>query len=189
MDTLMGLMMGIGLSAACGFRVFVPLLGMSIATMSGHLSLAQEFQWIGSWPALVTFGAATILEIAAYYIPWIDNLMDSVATPAATIAGTVTTASMGSDLSPLLHWALALVAGGGVATAVQGGTVALRAKSTGITQGSTNFVVSTGELAGSIFMTILAIVFPVACFVVVVWICYKLIRMLTQFPIFRRKPA
>lgn len=74
METLLGLMIGIGLSAACGFRVFVPLPGMSIAALSGYLSLSPEFEWIGTWPALIAFATATVLEIAAYYIPWVDNI-------------------------------------------------------------------------------------------------------------------
>src|SRR6266446_2543792 len=104
METLLSIFVGIGLSAACGFRVFVPLLVMSIAAASGHLTLAQGFQWIGSYPALVAFSVATLLEIAGYYIPWVDHFLDAVATPAAIIAGTIVTASMVSGMSPFLKW-------------------------------------------------------------------------------------
>ena len=83
METLLAISLGIGLSAACGFRVFVPLLVMSVASLSGHLTLAPGFQWIGSYPALVTFSVATFAEIAGYYIPWVDHLLDTIATPAA----------------------------------------------------------------------------------------------------------
>jgi hypothetical protein len=93
-ETLFGLMIGIGLSAACGFRVFVPLFGMAVANHSGHLALSPGFEWIGSWPAIVAFGTATLLEIGAYWIPWLDNLMDAAVTPVVIVAGTLTTASM-----------------------------------------------------------------------------------------------
>src|SRR5438067_10477668 len=112
MDTVLGIMAGIGLSAACGFRVFVPLLVMSVAAISGHLTLAPGFQWIGSYPALNAFSVATGLEVAGYYIPWLDNFLDSISTPAAIIAGTIITASMVTGLSPFLKWTLASIAGG-----------------------------------------------------------------------------
>src|SRR5580765_6236286 len=98
MDTLTSIFLGIGLSAACGFRVFVPMLVMSVASLSGHLTLAPGFQWIATYPALITFSVATAVEIAGYYIPWLDHLLDTMATPAAVIAGTIITASMVSGM-------------------------------------------------------------------------------------------
>src|SRR5437764_9696014 len=123
METLLSICVGIGLSAACGFRVFVPLVIMSVAALTGHLTLARGFEWIGSYPALVAFAVATCLEIAGYYIPWVDHLLDTVATPAAIIAGTLVSASLVADVSPLLRWALAIIAGGGAAGMVQATTV------------------------------------------------------------------
>src|SRR5579859_1441024 len=115
MDTLLSVCIGIGLSAACGFRVFVPLLVMNIASLSGHLTLAHSFEWIGSYPALIAFSVATCVEIAGYYIPWVDHALDTIATPAAIVAGTLVTASVVSDMSPFLKWTLAAIAGGGAA--------------------------------------------------------------------------
>ena len=161
MDLLMGLMIGVGLSAACGFRVFVPILGMSIANLAGHLTLSSGFEWIGTWPTLIALATATILEIIAYYIPWVDNIMDTVATPAAVIAGTIVTASQLGDVSTLLKWSLAIVAGGGASSAIQASTVVARIASTGTTGGLGNFVVSSLELFSAILMTVLAIVLPV----------------------------
>src|SRR6059058_5562952 len=102
MDTALSICVGIGLSAACGFRVFVPLLIMSIASLSGHLTLAASFQWIGTYPALLTFAVATLLEITGYFIPWVDHALDTIATPAAIVAGTIVTASVVTGMSPLL---------------------------------------------------------------------------------------
>jgi hypothetical protein len=78
METILGLIIGIGLSAACGFRVFVPLLGLSLAALTGHLDLSPGFEWIGSWVAFLAFATATVLEIGAYSIPWFDHLMDTL---------------------------------------------------------------------------------------------------------------
>lgn len=168
METLMSVMLGIGLSAACGFRVFVPLLAMSIASLSGHLTLAHGFEWVGSYPALVMFSVATCLEIAGYYIPWLDHLLDTMATPAAIVAGVMVSASLVTGMSPLLKWTLAVIAGGGAAGLVQGATVVTRGASTATTGGLGNPVVATLELAGSVIMSVLAITVPVAAVAVLV---------------------
>jgi len=167
METILSICLGIGLSAACGFRVFVPLLVMSIAAHSGHLTLAKSFAWVGTDAGLVTLAVATALEIAAYYVPWVDNLLDTIATPAAVVAGTVITASMVTGMSPMLKWTLALVAGGGVAAAVQGTTVLARGASSLGTGGVGNPLVATAELAGSLLTSVLAILAPVFLVLVV----------------------
>ena len=162
METVLSLLIGIGLSAACGFRVFVPLLVVSIAANTGHLTLAKSFAWMGSDTALIAFAVATVLEITAYYIPWLDNLLDTVASPAAVVAGTIITASLVADLSPFLKWTLAVIAGGGVAGLVQGTTVFTRATSTATTGGFANPILATAELGGSVVTSIMSIVAPVA---------------------------
>lgn len=87
METILGLCIGVGLSAACGFRVFVPLLVMSIATLLGWHEPAKGFEWLAIPSVCAALGFATICEIAAYYVPWVDNLLDTIATPAAVVAG------------------------------------------------------------------------------------------------------
>jgi hypothetical protein len=176
METLMGIAVGIGLSAACGFRVFVPLLVMNLASLAGQLHLSPGFAWIGSSYATVAFGAATIVEVLGYYIPWLDHALDVIATPAAIIAGTVATASMAADMSPFLKWTLSLIAGGGVAGLVQGTTVALRATSLVSTAGIGNPVLSTSELVGSVITALLAIFVPLLCLACIVLLCILVIR-------------
>src|SRR5437899_2769748 len=107
-EEILSVLAGIGLSAACGFRVFLPLLILSIAAVSGHVELSHGLEWIGTWPALLTFATATILEIAAYYVPWLDHALDVIATPAAVVAGTLVTASLVVDMPPALKWSVAL---------------------------------------------------------------------------------
>lgn len=161
-ETLTGLLIGIGLSAACGFRVFVPMLVTSIAAHAGHLKLTAGFAWLGSDMALVAFSIATVLEIGAYYVPWLDNLLDSIATPAAVVAGTVVTGAMVGDMSPILKWSLAAIAGGGTAAVVQGATVLARGASTALTGGLGNPLLATAELGGSVVMGVLAVLAPIA---------------------------
>jgi len=161
METLLSICIGIGLSAACGFRVFVPLLVMNIASLSGHLTLAPGFAWIGSYPALVAFSVATVLEVAGYYVPWVDHLLDTIATPAAVVAGILVTASMVTGMSPFLKWSLAIIAGGGAAGLVQGTTVLTRGASTATTGGLANPLFATIELGGAVATSLVAILVPV----------------------------
>lgn len=180
MEVLLSVCLGIGLSAACGFRIFVPLLVMSIAANSGHLQLAPSFAWIGSPAAVVSFGVATVLEITAYYVPWLDHFLDTLATPSAIVAGTIVTASMVSGVSPMLKWTLAVIAGGGIAGAVQTTTVLARGLSFATTGGLGNPLVATAELGGSILTSIAAILAPFFAIALVVILfaimTYKLLR-------------
>jgi len=161
MEIVLGLAAGIGLSAATGFRIFVPFLVMSAAAHSGHLDLSPGFDWLGSMPALIALSVATVLEITAYYVPWLDNLLDTVATPAAVVAGTIATAAVVGDMSPFLRWTIAAIAGGGVAGIIQTSTTLLRGTSSLTTGGLANPLVATGELAGSAATSVMALSLPV----------------------------
>ena len=165
MEWMLGIAIGIGLAAACGFRVFLPPLVLSVAALSGHLYLAPGFQWMGTWPALTAFAVATALEVAAYYIPWVDNLLDTAATPIAVVAGIVMAASCITDVSPFLKWTLAVIAGGGAAGLVQILTVKTRALSSLFTGGLANWVVSTVETVSSTVLSILVVLIPLFAFI------------------------
>jgi len=188
MDTFLGIAVGLGLSAACGFRVFVPLLVMNLASLGGQLHLASGLAWIGSYYATVAFATATIVEVFGYYIPWVDHALDVAATPAAIIAGTLTTASLVTDMSPFLKWTLALIAGGGIAGLVQGTTVSLRATSLASTAGLANPLVSTLELVGSIVIAVLAILVPILCLALIGFLCVLVIRKAGRL-VFGKKPS
>lgn len=182
-EIVLSVAIGIGLSAATGFRVFVPFLFMSVAAHSGYLDLADGWDWIGTMPALIAFAVAAVLEVVAYYVPWLDNLLDTVATPAAVIAGAIATAAVVSGMSPFLTWTLAAIAGGGAAGIIQSGTVLLRGMSSGTTLGAGNFVVSTSELVGSIFFSILAFFLPFLTLVLVVALLVWIWRRVRRRPI------
>lgn len=167
METILAVITGIGLSAACGFRVFVPLLALNVASMCGYLHLAPGFEWIGGYYATIAFASATILEIIGYYIPWLDNIMDAIASPVSIVAGTIAAASVITDLPPSVKWILAIIAGGGIAGVIQGSTTALRAKSSLLTGGLGNSFIATVEVAGSAIIALLAIIIPIICFALV----------------------
>lgn len=180
MDIWIGPIIAVGLAAACGFRVFLPLLGLSVAGMSGHLTLEPSLSWLATWPALSVLATATVLEVAAYYVPWVDNLLDTVATPMAIAAGTLASATQLGDMSPVMQWSLAAITGGGVSGVVQTGSVAMRAASSGLTGGLANVVVSTAELLGAVITTLLAILLPVVGFVFALVFLFWVIRFLAR---------
>lgn len=184
METLLSILLGLGLAAACGFRVFVPLLIMSIASRAGagYLELGHGFAWIGSTAALVAFSAATLLEIAGYYIPWVDNLLDAIATPTAIVAGMMVTASAVTDMDPFFRWTLAIVGGGGTAAVFQGMTATARHVSSFTTGGLGNPVLATMEAGSSALLSVLAIVMPVVAMLLIAGFLYFAVKRL----LFRR---
>ena len=134
-DFALSIVLGIALAAATGFRVFLPMLIVSGAAYTGHLHLDDSFAWLGTPPALIMLSVAALLEVLAYYIPVIDNLLDVLATPAAFVAGTIVSAAVMIDAPPMVKWTAAVIAGGGVAGLTQGLTGILRAHSTVLTGG------------------------------------------------------
>jgi Domain of unknown function (DUF4126) len=175
-ESLLGVPVGLALSTAAGLRVFVPLLLTGLAARAGYLSLTPGMSWIGSDAALLAFATATLAEVAAYYVPWLDNVLDTLATPTAILAGVVTTAAVTPELSPLVRWTLAIVAGGGAAGLVQAGTALLRLKSSAFTGGVGNPVVATAELVGSVALSVLGLMAPLLALALVVILLVVLAR-------------
>lgn len=149
-DCCLAVCVGISLSAACGFRVFVPLLAVSLMVNFGGVHVNDSLAWVGSPTALICLAVATVLEIAAYYIPWFDNLMDSINVPLAVVAGTLITSGMMPDLPGYAQWGIALVAGGGAAGVISATTAVVRGASSAATGGLGNCAVATAENAASI---------------------------------------
>jgi hypothetical protein len=176
---------GIGLAAATGFRVFLPMFAVSLASYLHWIPMNDSFEWLAGLPTLITTGVATIAEILAYYIPLIDHLLDTVSVPMATVAGSILFASQFADLGTFPQWALALIAGGGTAATISSGFAGLRAASTATTGGLGNSIVGTTETAGAGIMTILAIAAPIIAaicaisLVIVVWVLGR--KMLRKF--------
>jgi hypothetical protein len=183
LDLALSIALGVGLAAATGFRVFLPMLVVSAAAYTGHLPLSENFAWLGTPSALMMLGVAALVEILAYYIPGVDNLLDALATPAAVVAGTLVSAAVITDLPPMLKWTTAIIAGGGVAGLTQGVTALLRAKSTVLTAGVGNPVIATAELGGSLLVSLLALAAPLVALLVVIvflWLAMRLIRRIAR---------
>jgi hypothetical protein len=206
MNELKAIFAGVGLAAACGFRVFVPLFIASLAANTGvdaitginfDQLLGVNFEWLGSTPVTILLGVATAVEVAGYYIPWVDNALDTVATPMAVVAGTFITGAMMPDLmgDGSFKWVFSTIAGGGSAALVQGASVVTRGASTATTAGVGNPVISTAELGGAVLTAGLAVMIPILAAILVVCllaygtrVIYRKVRKKNEQPHVRMGP-
>ncbi|EAQ40295.1 hypothetical protein MED134_06059 [Dokdonia sp. MED134] len=166
-ELIVSIILGFSLAAAAGFRVFVPLLVLSLSAHFGWFPVNDTWQWVGSVPALVLLGVATLFEVGAYFIPWVDNLLDTISVPLAAIAGTLLMVATMGDMDPTITWALAIIAGGGAAAAVSGTTSATRLGSTATTGGIANPLVAGTETIAATTVSVASIFSPILALVIV----------------------
>jgi uncharacterized protein DUF4126 len=189
LESLLGIALGVGLAAATGLRVFVPLLVAGVAARADWIPLADTFAWLESTPALLTLGTAAAIETLAYFIPGLDHLLDVIAGPAAVAAGIVVSASVMADVPPAILWPVAIIAGGGIAGITKGGAALVRAKSGIATAGLANPVVSTGEAIGSTALSLFAIALPLICAIAVVAVVVWIVRKAGRLVFARRRTS
>lgn len=185
-ELILSIILGFSLAASAGFRVFVPLLILSLATHFGWFPVNDTWNWVGSFPALILLGVATLFEVGAYFIPWVDNALDTISIPLAGIAGTLLMVATMGDMNPTFTWALAIIAGGGAAAAISGTTSATRLGSTATTGGIANPVLSASETVAATTVSVASIFSPILAFILllmVVGFIWKVVRK------FKRKPT
>lgn len=187
LDSGLSVALGLGLAAACGLRVFLPLFitGLLAHFEVGGIALSADLGWMAEWPSLIALGVATVVELLAYYVPLVDHALDAIAIPLSTVAGTVVAISTFIDLPPMFAWGLALIAGGGIAGLVSTGTAASRVASTLKTAGLGNSVLATIETGGSLLLSLLAWFVPVLALLVVT----LLVTVIVRWTLKRRKKA
>ena len=179
-ETIISIFLGVGLAASVGFRVFLPLFALSLAAYFDLWELNAQWQWVGSLAAVITFGVATLVEVFAYFIPWVDHLLDSLAMPLAAFAGTVVMLSTLAGLDPLVTWSMAIIAGGGTATAIRGASATTRVASTATTGGLANPLVSAIETATAAMVSLAAVFAPILAAILVI------IILIIIFAIYRK---
>jgi hypothetical protein len=182
---LIPILLGFGLSAACGLRIFLPLFVLSLFSRFGDLQIAPHFEWLSSWPAIIALGSASIIEIIAYYIPWLDNLLDGITIPSSVIAGTLVLASTNPELETVARWTIAIIAGGGTAGLISTSTALIRAKSTIVSGGATNFLVASVETMGAALLSLIAALIPIIAGILVLWLLYLAWKQISR----RKKTA
>jgi hypothetical protein len=188
LELFISICIGIGLAASSGFRIFIPLLAANIASLTGLHQFGTGFDWLNGWTAFYILATASVAEIVAYYVPWLDNVLDHVALPVAVAAGTLLSASfISADWSPALKWGMGLLAGGSTAGIIHAGMGLLRLGSTATTGGLANPLVSTAENGASISFSVLALLVPVVVFVLVLFLIFYILRKTTAYLKGRKK--
>ncbi|PCH77207.1 MAG: hypothetical protein COB98_04110 [Flavobacteriaceae bacterium] len=180
-ETIFSILLGIGLAAAVGFRIFVPLFSLSLAAYFNIIPLNESWQWAGSSVAIMILGVATVVEIMAYFIPFVDNLLDAIALPLAAVAGTAVMVATMADLDPTITWALAIIAGGGTAAAIKGSTTTTRLASSATTAGIGNPLIATLETGSAVAMSVAALFFPILGIIFVVFVFWLIFRVFKLF--------
>lgn len=187
MEILISLCLGITLSAASGLRVFIPPLIMCLAALFGDLQLASNLEWIGTYPTLMVLSTAVVVEVLAYYVPGVNNLLDLIEMPTAIAVGSVLTAATLGDLNPVLQWTLAILAGGSTAGIVEATTSVTRVAATTFTGGVGNPILSTAEAVLSVLLTLLGLALPLLAAGAVLLMIFGLIRKAKTVLIQRRQ--
>jgi hypothetical protein len=180
LDIALAVAMGVGLAAAVGFRVFLPMLVLSVSACTGHLTLSSGLAWLGTPAAVVMLSVAAALEVLAYYFPAVDNALDVITAPVALIAGAVVSAAVMVDLPPMVRWTIAVIAGAGASGVIHGLISLVRAKSTVMTAGLGNHAIATGELGGALIVSLLALAAPLAALALVALLCWFEVRLLRR---------
>ena len=179
MDLFVSLCVGLSLAAACGMRVFLPLVALSAASNLGVVHLGAGMEWLGGWPMMIGLSIAAGIELVGYSVPWVDHALDTIATPLAVAAGGLAMlASTGAvdHLHPAIVGGAAMLTGAGVAGTVQLGTVAARGVSSATTLGLANPLFAMVENAASAVLSVMAIVVPVLGALLLVTIAWLLAR-------------
>ncbi len=159
-DQVLVFLVGIGIAASVGLRIFIPILIVSIFAYTGNITLSTYFTWLGYLPVLIFLIIASILEILVYYIAWLDNYLDAIEHPLSIIVGILITGAVITDFNPYLKWLVALLIGGGVAGTISAATSMIRLKTSAETGGSKNFIVSTVEAVIAVILSVLSILEP-----------------------------
>ncbi len=188
-ESLLSIGAGFALAAAAGLRVFVPLLAVSLAAQGGWIELTPSFDWLATRAATLALLTATLAEVVAYYVPFLDNALDTIAAPAAVIAGILASASVLTDLPPWLQYTVAIVGAGGTAGLVHASTSMVRLKSSAATAGIGNPIVATLELAGSLVVSALALIAPIIALALVVRIVVFVARRVNAWRLANARAA
>ena len=159
--------MGIGLAASAGLRAFLPLLVISIAGKVGWVPLADRFEWLATWPAVIVFGVAVVMELLADKIPLIDNLLDTLQVWIKPVVGALLAVAVLTELEPLPATVLGIMAGASSAGIVHIVKAKARLLSSALTAGIGNPILSLIEDIVALIGSILSVIVPFLIVVVV----------------------
>jgi hypothetical protein len=172
---------GIGLAACAGLRAFLPLLVVGACGRAGWLGLSGPFEWLATWPALVVFGVAVVVEILADKIPVVDHLLDVVQGVVKPAAGAALVVAVVTDLTPLQATVLGILGGGGTAAVVHVAKAKVRLLSSALTSGLGNPILSLMEDVVTGLGSVVAILAPLLVILFFLSALFVLFLLLRRF--------
>ena len=161
-----GVVMGLALAATCGLRAFLPLFSVGCLAALGHIELAEPYRWMQRPVALVALGCAVLLEVAGDKFPVVDHLLDSAAIVVKPVAAMVASASVMTDMDPMVTAFVGLLVGGTLAEGVHLVKAKVRLMSSALTATLANPIVSFVEDAVAMLGTIMAVLAPILVVVI-----------------------
>lgn len=184
MNIVLGLLLGLGLSASTGLNTFLPLLLLSAAARFhvAGVELGTKFEWLTSDAALIALIVACILEIIGDKIPAVDHFLDAAGTFLRPIAGALASASVLTGLDPKVAAILGIIVGAPTSFGLHTLKAGTRMASTATTFGCANPIISLIEDVISFALSIVAIFTPVivpvalAILVLVLWRVMRRVR-------------
>ena len=172
--------LAIGLAACAGLRAWLPLLLTGALVRADVIDIGASFGFIATNRALILFGVASLVEIAADKVPAVDHALDALGTVLRPAAATVLAASVfGSFTDPLTAVALGAAIGAPTALVPHAGKSMLRAASSALTAGVANPVISVLEDLIAVALFVLAVLLPLlagALVLLTAWLILRRIR-------------
>ncbi len=162
------LILGVSLAAACGLRAFLPLFVAGMAARLGFVDLGEAFQWLCATPCLLALGVGVVVELLADKVPFLNHLLDLIATPVRTGAGMLVVAATLVDVPTWIVALLALIVGGGIALTVHLARAGMRVTSTAASAGAATPAVSLLEDVVAAVVAVCSVVFWLFAIVVAV---------------------
>ena len=172
---------GIGLAACAGLRAFLPLLVVGACGRAGWLGLSGPFEWLATWPALIVFGVAVVVEILADKIPVVDHLLDVVQGVVKPAAGAALVVAVVTDLTPLQATVLGILGGGGTAAVVHDAKAKVLLLSSALTSGLGNPILSLMEDVVTGLGSVVAILAPLLVILFFLSALFVLFLLLRRF--------
>lgn len=170
-----------GLSASAGLNAYLPLLIVAILARLNIFKLQPPFDVMTSWWVIGVLAVLLVIEIFVDKVPAVDTINDIINTIIRPAAGAIlfaASASIVTDISPVISIILGLLVAGGV-HAVK---ATARPVLTATTAGVANPMVSTVEDIISGITSLVAIFVPllillVATFGIVMFLWWRLRRL------------
>jgi hypothetical protein len=166
---------GLGLSTAAGLNAYIPLLVVGVlANVTDTIRLPDGYGWLSNWGVLAIIAVLLIAEMVLDKVPAVDSVNDAIQTVVRPASGGVvfsaTSAAAEFENStwmtehPWVGWLLGIV----LALAVHALKAAARPVINAGTGGAGAPVASTVEDAGSLGMSLVAVLAPVLVVVALV---------------------